>query len=250
MAVTPEPLKTTAVAPVMLVPASRTSKPWPREPEEGPIFVITGRGGVTVNDWNGSEAAPALLTTTVRAPSAAPGSTVITIGRFVSVPPAATAPVTPLPPNATLAPCRFVPVMWAVTVDPWFPCVGLIAVIVGFGPVTKNPSNDSDDPDGVVRVTLRKSRAAVELIVIVTGADVAVPPAFTDPVTPVPLNCTPAAPERFVPVTVAFRTVPTAPDPGLIPVTAGADKMTSVVTVLGNVPDVEPLWVVANVREI
>src|SRR5436190_23845728 len=108
-----------------------------------------GGGGSTVNDEKGSESAPKLVTTTVRAPKAASGVIVIVTGRLVAVPPPAAAAVTPVPLKATVAPERFVPVIFAGKLVPMFPLLGVIAVIVGFGPVTRKPLKDSDEPPGV-----------------------------------------------------------------------------------------------------
>jgi hypothetical protein len=101
--------------------------------------------------------------------------------------------------------------------------LGEIAVIVmGFG-VTVNPLNAVDVPTGVVTVTVLGPSAAWGSIVTVRGRLVAVPPLPIVAATPEPLNFTPDAPSRSVPVIVAPRVVPWAPVFGEIAVIDGKE---------------------------
>src|SRR5215510_11259568 len=95
-------------------------------------------------------------------------------------------------------------------------------VIVGKAPpVTVKPVNGAEVPLGVVAVTVRVVNAAVGAIVMLTGKLVAVPPVPIVAATPLPLNVTAVAPERFVPAIVAETVVPCAPAFGVMDVIVG-----------------------------
>src|SRR5678816_3916835 len=91
------------------------------------------------------------------------------------------------------------------------------------GPTVK-PVNGGEVPPGVVTVTVRVVNSAPELIVMVAGRSVLVPPEPNVLVTatPLPLNVRAVAPVRFVPVIVPAMFLPCAPEVGLIAVMTGA----------------------------
>src|SRR5438093_1269087 len=189
VAVTPDPLKTTAVAPVK-----------PLNAGDVPIGVVTVKVRVSVD---------------------APAAIVTVMGRLVAVPPVSMVAVTPLPLNVTaVAPPRPVPLMVAGWLVPAAPEDGLIPVIIGTD-VTVKPLNAGDVPIGVVTVKVRVSVDAPAAIVTVMGRLVAVPPVPMVAVTPLPLNVTAVAPLRLLPLMVAGTLVPGIPEDGLIPVIAG-----------------------------
>src|SRR5881397_1402395 len=223
VAVTPDPLKTTAVAPVKPVPLTVAPRVLFTTPEFGLIPVITGRACVTVKLLNGADVPLGVVTVTVLAPSPAPAAIVTVMGRLVAVPPVSMVAVTPLPLNVTaVAPPRPVPLMVAGWLVPAAPEDGLIPVIIGTD-VTVKPLNAGDVPIGVVTVKVRVSVDAPAAIVTVMGRLVAVPPVSMVAVTPLPLNVTAVAPPRPVPLMVAGWLVPAAPEDGLIPVIIGPD---------------------------
>jgi len=88
--------------------------------------------------------------------------------------------------------------------------------------VIVKPLNGAEVPTGVVTVTSRMVNSALEPIVIVIGKLVAVPPEPIVALTPLPVNATAVAPNRFVPAMVADSVVPAAPDGGVIDETEGA----------------------------
>src|SRR6266516_4416711 len=221
VAVTRDPLKTTAVAPVKPVPLTVAPRVLFTTPEFGLIPVITGRACVTVKLLNGADVPLGVVTVTVLAPSPAPAAIVTVMGRLVAVPPVSMVAVTPLPLNVTaVAPPRPVPLMVAGWLVPAAPEDGLIPVIIGTD-VTVKPLNAGDVPIGVVTVKVRVSVDAPAAIVTVMGRLVAVPPVSMVAVTPLPLNVTAVAPPRPVPLMVAGWLVPAAPEDGLIPIIAG-----------------------------
>src|SRR5438093_1442978 len=221
VAVTPDPLKTTAVAPVKPVPLTVAPRVLFTTPEFGLIPVITGRACVTVKLLNGADVPLGVVTVTVLAPSPAPAAIVTVMGRLVAVPPVSMVAVTPLPLNVTaVAPPRPVPLMVAGWLVPAAPEDGLIPVIIG-PDVTVKPLNAGDVPIGVVTVKVRVSVDAPAAIVTVMGRLVAVPPVPFDLVTPLPLKLTAVAPLRLLPLMVAGTLVPGVPEDGLIPVIAG-----------------------------
>src|SRR5881396_3000797 len=221
VAVTPDPLKTTAVAPVKPVPLTVAPRVLFTTPEFGLIPVITGRACVTVKLLNGADVPLGVVTVTVLAPSPAPAAIVTVMGRLVAVPPVSMVAVTPLPLNVTaVAPPRPVPLMVAGWLVPAAPEDGLIPVIIGTD-ITVKPLNAGDVPIGVVTVKVRVSVDAPAAIVTVMGRLVAVPPVPMVAVTPLPLKLTAVAPLRFVPLMVAGTLVPGVPEDGLIPIIAG-----------------------------
>src|SRR3989442_189763 len=167
VAVTPDPLKTTAVAPVKPVPLTVAPRVLFTTPEFGLIPVITGRACVTVKLLNGADVPLGVVTVTVLAPSPAPAAIVTVMGRLVAVPPVPMVAVTPLPLNLTaVAPFRFVPLMVAGTLVPGIPEGGLIPVIAGgAGEVTVKPVNGRDGPIPVGTVSVRVSVDAPPQIV-------------------------------------------------------------------------------------
>jgi len=84
-------------------------------------------------------------------------------------------------------------------------------------------------------VTVLDPVAALAVIVTVTGRLVAVPPAPIVAVTPVPLNVTAVAPERFVPAIVAENVVPCVPEDGAM------EEMEGVAVVREKLPFVTPV---------
>src|SRR5207247_2032001 len=88
VAVTPDPLKTTAVAPVNPVPLTVAPSVLFTTPEFGLMPVITGRAGVTVKPLNGGADVPlGVVTVKVRVSVDAPAAIVIVMGRLLAVPP-------------------------------------------------------------------------------------------------------------------------------------------------------------------
>src|SRR5262245_8561008 len=83
------------------------------------------------------------------------------------------------------------------------------------------PLKGAEVPAGVVTVKVRVVNSAVGAIVIVIGKLVLVPPDPTVAVTPLPLNATAVAPDRFVPAIMAGSVVPCAPEVGAIDVIVG-----------------------------
>src|SRR5207244_1343614 len=160
VAVTPDPLKTTAVAPVNPVPLTVAPSVLFTTPEFGLIPVITGRACVTVKLLNGADVPLGVVTVNVRVSVAAPAAIVTVMGRPLAVPPVPIVAVTPLPLKLTaVAPLRFDPLMVAATLVPGAPEDGVIPVIIG-PDVTVNPLNAGDVPAGVVTVKVRVSAAA------------------------------------------------------------------------------------------
>src|SRR5206468_1053985 len=222
VAVTPDPLKTTAVAPVKPVPLTVAPRVLFTTPEFGLIPVITGRACVTVKLLNGADVPLGVVTVTVLAPSPAPAAIVTVMGRLVAVPPVSMVAVTPLPLNVTaVAPPRPVPLMVAGWLVPAAPEDGVIPVTTGPPEFTVKPLNAGDVPIGVVTVKVRVSVDAPAAIVTVMGRLVAVPPVPKVAVTPLPLKLTAVAPLRLVPLMVAGTLVPGIPEDGLIPIIAG-----------------------------
>ena len=86
------------------------------------------------------------------------------------------------------------------------------------------PLNGDDVPDGVVTATVRSPTWALAAIDIMIGREVEVPPVPMVAVTPDPLNVTAVAPLRFVPVIVAPRVAPGAPEFGPSDVIRGAGE--------------------------
>src|SRR3989454_5157903 len=224
VAVTPDPLKTTAVAPVKPVPLTVAPRVLFTTPESGLFRVIMVRACVTVKLLNGADVPLGVVTVTVLAPSPAPAAIVTVMGRLVAVPPVSMVAVTPLPLNVTaVAPPRPVPLMVAGWLVPAAPEDGVIPVTTGPPEFTVKPLNAGDVPIGVVTVKVRVSVDAPAAIVTVMGRLVAVPPVSMVAVTPLPLNVTAVAPPRPVPLMVAGSLVPGAPEDGLIPVITGTD---------------------------
>src|SRR2546422_1065450 len=103
--------------------------------------------------------------------------------------------------------------MVAVKVEPGGPDAGEMEVIAGTA--TVKPLNGALVPEGVVTVTVRRPRAAPGKIV--TAIDTLVDPTkVIAAVTPVPLNVTPVAPDKFWPKSVTATVVLGAPDAGEI----------------------------------
>jgi hypothetical protein len=131
-AVTPAPLNVTAVAPEKPIPLIVADSEVPARPDVGDMPEITGPEALTVKLLNGDDEPSALVTVTVRASKIAFGSSVITIGRLVSVPPPLIDAVTPVPENVTaVAPVKLAPVIVPLTVVPGAPQFGLMLEIKG-----------------------------------------------------------------------------------------------------------------------
>src|SRR5262245_47270958 len=86
---------------------------------------------------------------------------------------------------------------------------------------TVKPEASTASPPGMTTVTVRAPSAASAAIEIAIDRLVG-PCELIDAVTPVPLNVTPVAPDRFGPRMVAARLVPGAPADGKMDVLAGA----------------------------
>src|SRR5207302_4737429 len=96
VAVTPLPLKLTAVAPFRFDPLMVAGRLVPAAPEEGVIPVMIGPD-VTVKPLNAGDVPAAVVTVKVRVSVAAPAAIVTVIGRLVAVAPVPMVAVTPLP---------------------------------------------------------------------------------------------------------------------------------------------------------
>src|SRR5437763_1145831 len=88
--------------------------------------------------------------------------------------------------------------------------------------VTVNEIDGSEVPLGVVTRTARVPMEAAGSMEMLMGRLVAVPPAETTALTPVPLKETAVAPLTLLPLIVADIVVPWAPVPGTIDVKTGA----------------------------
>src|SRR5213592_4376618 len=88
VAVTPLPLKPTAVAPFRFAPLMVAGRLVPAAPEDGLIPVITGAGlAVTVKLLNGAEVPAGVVAVTLRGPGGALAAIVTVMGRLDAVPP-------------------------------------------------------------------------------------------------------------------------------------------------------------------
>jgi hypothetical protein len=135
--------------------------------------------------------------------------------------------VTPVPLNVTpVAPVRFVPVSVALRFPA--PCAPNVGLTVNADPppaagVTVNPPGRvATTPPGNITVTSTgPSAAAREMLIDITI--LVVEAELIEAVTPVPLNTTPVAPTRFVPVSVAVNpVVPCFAEAGCMAVNKGA----------------------------
>src|SRR5947208_7386037 len=162
VAVTPDPLKTTAVAPVNPVPLTVAPSVLFTTPEFGLMPVITGRAGVTVKPLNGGADVPlGVVTVKVRVSVDAPAAIVIVMGRLLAVPPVPIVAVTPLPLKLTaVAPSRFVPMIIAGRLLPALPEDGMIPVMTGPREVTVQPLTGGVPPAVVAAAVLGSSVAA------------------------------------------------------------------------------------------
>ena len=222
VAVTPDPLKVTAVAPLRLVPWITAGKVVPGDPAFGEIAVMAG-GKPTLKPLNGTDVPPGPVTTTVRKLSAAPAAIEIVTGRLAAVPPLPIVAVTPDPLKVTaVAPVRLLPTMTAGMLEPGGPAPGVIAVIVGVEPIV-NPVKGDEVPPVAVTVTVRTPSAALAATETVIGSVEAVPPLPMVAVTPEPLNVTAEAPVRLEPAIEAPRIEPGDPVAGVIDVIRGVD---------------------------
>jgi len=136
------------------------------------------------------------------------------------------------------------------------PVDGEIEVIAG--PATKKLLKGAVVPDGVVTVTVREPGAAPGAIVVRIDRLVA-PGEVMIPVTPVPLNATLVACERFCPKIVPGTVVPAAPDSGEIAVMEGAATVKplkgavvpkGVVTVTVRGPSAAPGAIVTSIERL
>ena len=133
VAVTPEPLKVTAVAPVRFVPESVALTVEPGTPEFGVIEVIEGMSPIW-RPLNGVVVPPGVVTVMLRRPLAALAAIEIVTGSAVAVPPVPMVAVTPDPLKVTaVAPARSVPTISPPIIVPGAAEVGAIAEIVGPG---------------------------------------------------------------------------------------------------------------------
>jgi len=222
VAVTPLPLKLTAVAPLRFEPLMVAPRIVPAAPEDGVIPVMTGPADVTVKPLNPGDVPAGVVTAKVRVSVEAPAAIVTLMGRLLAVPPVPIVAVTPLPLKLTaVAPPKFDPLTVAPRLVPAAPEDGVIPVMIGPPDVTVKPLKAGDVPAGVVTAKVRVSVAAPAAIVIVMGRLLAVPPVPIVAVTPLPLKATAVAPSRSVPVIVAGRLLPAVPEDGVIPVIAG-----------------------------
>jgi len=224
----------------------------PQFPDDGLIAVISGTACVTVKAFGKVALPTPVVTDTDLEPGVAVASMTTVTGRLVAVPPVPMLAETPIPPKVTaVAPARFVPLMVAGTVAPGAPEDGVIPEIVstgGAGGVTVKPVNGADVPAPVVTVNVRVSVVAPVAMATITGRLVAVPPLAMVAVIPVPLKVTAVAPFRFVPLMVAGKVAPGAPEDGVMPeiVSAGAADDVTVKPVKG--ADVPAPVVTVNVR--
>ena len=187
-------------------------------------MIVGGAEVVTVNPVNGADVPEGVVTLTVRTVVAASLAMVIVTGRLVDVPPVPMTPVTPVPPNVTaVAPPNAVPVIVAETVVPTVPVEGVMLVITGETVFTVKPVNAAEVPTDVLTVNVREPGAALPATVIVTGRDVSVPPVPIVAVTPVPLNSTDVALDKYDPLIVAASVVPGFPVFGSMAVMTGGD---------------------------
>ena len=135
VAVTPLPLKLTAVAPPRFDPLMVAGRLVPAAPEEGvtPVIIPVIIGPVvTVKPLNAADVPAEVVTVKVRVSLAAPAAIVTVIGRLVAVPPLPMVAVTPLPLKLTaVAPSRFVPLIVAGRLLSAVPEDGVIPVIAG-----------------------------------------------------------------------------------------------------------------------
>ena len=131
VAVTPLPLKATAVAPPRFDPLMVAPRLVPAVPEDGLIPVIMGPD-VTVKPLKAGDVPAGVVTAKVRVSVAAPAAIVTMMGRLLAVPPVPIVAVTPLPLKLTaVAPSRSVPVIVAGRLLPAVPDDGVIPVIAG-----------------------------------------------------------------------------------------------------------------------
>ena len=199
------PLKLTLVAPVKPVPVITTEIP--TVPLVGLSPAITGAGIVTVN--SSPLLAPAGVAATTL-PVVAPAGTVAVIWVLEL-----TVNVAAVPLKLTLVvPVRLVPVM--ATEVPAGPLVGLRLLRVGSGADTVK-GRPLLGPPGVVTTTLPVLAPGGTLVVIWVAE-------FTVNVAVMPLNVTPVAPVRLVPVMTTV--VPTVPLAGLRLLRAGVGTLT------------------------
>src|SRR5437867_258539 len=188
-----------------------------------PVMIVPRE--VTVKPLKAGDVPAGVVTAKVRVSVAAPAAIVTMMGRLLAVPPVPIVAVTPLPLKPTaVAPPRFDPLIVAGRLLPAAPEDGVIPVIAGTT-IARAPRNASDVPAGVVTATVRGTVPAPAAIVIVMGRLLAVPPVPIVAVTPLPLKATAVAPSRFVPVMVAGRLLPAAPEDGVIPVIAGNSEV-------------------------
>src|SRR5207302_8170236 len=104
VAVTPLPLKATAVAPSRFVPMIIAGRLLPALPEDGMIPVMTGPREVTVKPLKAGDVPAGVVTAKVRVSVAAPTAIVTVMGRLLAVPPVPIVAVTPLPLNGSEGP--------------------------------------------------------------------------------------------------------------------------------------------------
>src|SRR5437867_147330 len=97
VAVTPLPLKLTAVAPLRFDPLMVAGRLLPAVPEEGVIPVMTGPPEVTVKPLKAGDVPAGVVNARVRVSVAAPAAIVTVMGRLLAVPPVPIVAVTPLP---------------------------------------------------------------------------------------------------------------------------------------------------------
>lgn len=219
-AVIPVPLKTTAVAPERPCPKTVAPIVVAGAPVDGEIMVIVGKA--TVKPLKGAVAPEGTVTVRLRKPSAAPGAIVTKTDRLVAACEIIAA-VTPVPLKVTpVAVARPTPEITVLTVVPGAPNAGEIPVIAGNA--TRKPFTGIVVPKGVVTVTVRMPTAAPGATVATIDTVVGVTDVIAA-VTPVPLNVTSVAPDRFCPSTDAISALPGTPDGGEIEVITGDATM-------------------------
>src|SRR5438093_9143545 len=169
VAVTPLPLKLTAVAPPKFDPLMVAPRLVPAAPEDGVIPVMIGPPDVTVKPLKAGDVPAGVVTAKVRVSVAAPTAIVTMMGRLLAIPPVPIVAVTPLPLQLTaVAPPRFDPLILAVRLVPAAPEDGLIPVIMG-SDVTVKPLKAGDVPAGGVTAKVRVSVAAPTAIGTMMG---------------------------------------------------------------------------------
>jgi hypothetical protein len=225
-ALTPVPVKFTAVAPVRFVPLRVTMTVDAGRPVLGASVVSVG--ATTVNAGLRMFVVPAgVVTLAPLVPRPAPAVMVKVAVTVVAVEPVTTA-LTPVPVKFTVvAPARFVPLRVTTTVDAGRPVLGLSEVSVGVVDerTVNAPVRVLVVPAGVVTLTFLAPVAAVAVMVKVAVTVVAVEP-VTTALTPAPEKFTAVAPVRPVPLRVTTTAVPCAPEVGASEVSVSVPGVT------------------------